>query len=96
VKKINIRWDSERAGYYVSEPGWDGGDVYLASDADARIAELQAAFQSSSLLSGEVIEERNRRIAELEREVTHLTRQRDQTAEKLHAAEARIQALSFG
>jgi hypothetical protein len=74
----------------------DCGVMYDPVEVDARIAELEAAFKSSSLLSGEVIEERNRRIAELEREVTHLTRQRDQTAEKLHAAEARIQALSFG
>lgn len=39
------------------------GDVYLASDVDA----LRAGFEASARLSGEVIEDRNERIAELEK-----------------------------
>lgn len=34
--------------------------------------------------------------ADVDNEIRHLTRQRDETFEKLKAAEARIQALTFG
>lgn len=66
--------------------------VYLASDVEASIVELEAAFQASALLSGEVIEDRNKRIAELERLLD--VERRALAAEKEHAERLDKQVLA--
>lgn len=38
MKKIKVTWRD--GAYYVSEPCWDGGEVYMASDVDAQRDEL--------------------------------------------------------
>jgi hypothetical protein len=69
VKKYQIRHDETCSVLheFIGECAPSFAPVYLASDADARIIDLEGAFNASTLLSGEVIEERNKRIAELEK-----------------------------
>lgn len=42
VKVIGVRWDGERAGYYVDVPNWEGGDVVAVADYAALQSERDA------------------------------------------------------
>ena len=55
MKKISITWDSARAGYAISEPGWEGGEVYLAPDVQSHLLELERSHAATeSTLRGEL------------------------------------------
>lgn len=51
-------WTWRNGAYFVDQPGYDGGEMYLAADVDARIAELEQELAECNRLLGEAQSER--------------------------------------
>ncbi len=81
--------------YLLSSPPLMKGDwseMYPASEVDAKID----GYQKLTAECGDVIRDRNARIAQMQIEISAVTKQRDETYAKLVEARERIQRLTFG